>query len=204
MSEENQTTDPAKVDAENLPSVRAFEDKFTREFLQSIEETRDGYYPFKSKTNHYVMDFPEGGLVGERGYSLQDNSESYLVGVEGEDTDSQISIKYLGFMKHEFKDSRIETLIDSSEATLKFDTKDLDDRSISTAFFKEDNGYFGYVGLIQNSIGNGAVEVTYTSECKENVSKCEEVMNREKNIILDWIHSIKFINENGREETDGE
>ena len=144
MSEESQTTDPAKVDAENLPSVRAFEDKFTREFLQSIEETRDGYYPFKSKTNHYVMDFPEGGLVGERGYSLQDNSESYLVGVEGEDTDSQISIKYLGFMKHEFKDSRIETLIDSSEATLKFDTKDLDDRSISTAFFKEDNGYFGY------------------------------------------------------------
>ena len=33
------TTDPEKVDPEDLPKVKAFEDEFTRGYLQSTEET---------------------------------------------------------------------------------------------------------------------------------------------------------------------
>ncbi|MDO6657786.1 hypothetical protein [Anaerobacillus sp. 1_MG-2023] len=199
ISNEIKTTDPEKVDPKELPKVRAFKDEFTRGFLQSIKETREGYYLFRSNTNHYTMDFPSGGVIGEMGYSIQKGSESFLVGVEGKNTDSEISIKYLEFMKKELRESRIETLIKNSKSPLNFETRELDDRTISTAYFETDKGYYGYVALVQNTKRYGAVEVTYTSECKVDLSNCEEVIKSKKNSFTNWIESIHFINQETHE-----
>src|SRR5699024_10845192 len=44
--DEQKELKPADMDDEDLPDMGAFQDEFTRGFLQSTEETRTGYYPF--------------------------------------------------------------------------------------------------------------------------------------------------------------
>ena len=41
------------------PNVPAFDDHFTRKFLNKDREVNDGFYEFKSKTGQYTMWFPE-------------------------------------------------------------------------------------------------------------------------------------------------
>ncbi|NEW00973.1 hypothetical protein GYH73_004680 [Bacillus megaterium] len=41
------------------PNVPAFDDHFTREFLNKDKKVDDGFYEFKSKTGQYTMWFPE-------------------------------------------------------------------------------------------------------------------------------------------------
>src|SRR5699024_9847094 len=67
------STNPTEIDKGDLPDVHAFEDEFTRDFLQSTEETRDGYYHFVSGTGKYKMDFPSSGVIGDRSYIKKKN-----------------------------------------------------------------------------------------------------------------------------------
>src|SRR5699024_1354703 len=59
------STNPSEIDKEDLPDVHTFEDEFTRKFLQSTEDTEEGFYPFLSKTKQYKMDFPGGGVIDD-------------------------------------------------------------------------------------------------------------------------------------------
>ena len=61
---------PQDMPAEDLPQVEAFQDEFTRSFLQSTEETRPDYYPFLSNTGAFEMDLYKESRVNERSYSL--------------------------------------------------------------------------------------------------------------------------------------
>ena len=56
---------PSEMNHNDLPDERAFQDEFTRDFLQSIDETRPGYYPFLSRTGKYNMDFPASGVISK-------------------------------------------------------------------------------------------------------------------------------------------
>ncbi|WP_206892792.1 hypothetical protein [Bacillus sp. NTK071] len=196
MSDDNQTTDPEKVNAEELPKVRAFENEFTRGFLQSIEETRNGYYPFLSGTGNYKMDFPADGIIGEAGYSLQEGSESYLIGNTSGEIEGEIVIKYYQFMKNEFKDSSLQTLNDLYDRPLEFEEKKLDGRSINIAFFEDEIGNQIVVGFIQNTKDSGAVEVDYTFQCKESNSDCTKRIEDKKKDIENWMETITFLNKN--------
>src|SRR5699024_1268974 len=72
MDKDETSTNPSEIDKENLPDVHAFEDEFTRKFLQSTEETEEGFYPFLSKTKKYKMDFPGGGVIDDRAFSINE------------------------------------------------------------------------------------------------------------------------------------
>src|SRR5699024_9730136 len=68
--------------AEGFPDVRAFQDEFTREFLQSTKASRPGYYPFLSGTGAFEMDFPAEGKLGEKSYHIREkNYEALTIGV---------------------------------------------------------------------------------------------------------------------------
>jgi len=67
---------PSEMDPKNLPEGRAFEDEFTRSFLQSTEEVIPGYYPFLAKNGRWEMAFPENGLTGKKSYISKQNTES--------------------------------------------------------------------------------------------------------------------------------
>jgi hypothetical protein len=49
----------AKEHPKKWPNTAAFQDEYTREFMASTKEVKDGYYLFKSKTGGYTMWFPK-------------------------------------------------------------------------------------------------------------------------------------------------
>ncbi len=197
MSEEKQTTDPEKVDIEKLPNVKAFEDEFTKGFIQSINETEEGFYPFLSETDAYSMNFPQEGVIDERGYYVQDGTEKYSIGLKDNNVSTRINIKYYQFMKAEFMESSLQTLEENFDLPLQFQEKKLDGRTKQRAFYEDEDGYFGVVAIVQNTENNGAIEVTTLSECsKGNAdSDCNQVKKDYKTTIYHWLESIKFITE---------
>ena len=63
------------------PETPAFKDDFTREFMDSTEEIKDGYYRFKSKTEGYTMLFPVNATVDAVSYGVDhDVYEAYTFG----------------------------------------------------------------------------------------------------------------------------
>jgi hypothetical protein len=61
------------INESRYPNVPAFDDHFTREFLDKDKKVDNGFYEFKSKTGQYTMWFPEDYQM------LHDASEYYSV-----------------------------------------------------------------------------------------------------------------------------
>ncbi|MCM3163294.1 hypothetical protein [Metabacillus litoralis] len=57
-----------EVDSKELPNTEAFQDEFTRGFLDSTKEVEDGYYLFRSKTDGYTMLYPSNAKISEIPY----------------------------------------------------------------------------------------------------------------------------------------
>ncbi|MFE4090330.1 hypothetical protein ACFX4K_03700 [Priestia sp. YIM B13484] len=61
------------INESRYPNVPAFDDHFTREFLNKDKKVDDGFYEFKSKTGQYTMWFPEEYQL------IHENDEDYVV-----------------------------------------------------------------------------------------------------------------------------
>src|SRR5699024_814640 len=64
---------PSDMHNEDLRDVKACNDAFTRDLLQSVEETEEGFYPLLSGTGKYKMDFPAGGGIDDKMYTNRDD-----------------------------------------------------------------------------------------------------------------------------------
>lgn len=74
-----QSVSPSEMDPNELPKVPAFQDEFTRDFIQSTEPVKEGYYHFQSRSNSFTMNFPERMIVVDESYSLgPDDRSEYL------------------------------------------------------------------------------------------------------------------------------
>src|SRR5699024_12287330 len=73
MGDSDSNQKPSDMHNEDLPDVKAFNDESTRDFLQSVEETAEGFYPFLSGTGKYTMDFPAGGASDAKLYTNSDD-----------------------------------------------------------------------------------------------------------------------------------
>ncbi|GAB1766303.1 hypothetical protein [Priestia megaterium] len=66
------------INESRYPNVPAFDDRFTRKFLNKDKKVDDGFYEFKSKTGQYTMWFPKGyQLIKENGEDYVINGNSY-------------------------------------------------------------------------------------------------------------------------------
>jgi hypothetical protein len=116
MEQNNQgeasTVKPSEMDETDLPKNRAFEQEFTRGFLQSTEEIEDGYYPFVSGTGRYKMWFPAGTQIGDKGYIKEgDYYENYQLHVSNDSgSASGITINYQALRQQEFYEDNLESL----------------------------------------------------------------------------------------------
>ncbi|MCM3150775.1 hypothetical protein M3611_02035 [Priestia megaterium] len=61
------------INESRYPNVPAFNDHFTRKFLNKDKKMDDGFYEFKSKTGQYTMWFPEEYRL------IHENDEDYVV-----------------------------------------------------------------------------------------------------------------------------
>ncbi|APC47555.1 hypothetical protein BME96_04950 [Virgibacillus halodenitrificans] len=195
QEDKKQHVKPSEINVENLPDVRAFQDEFTREFLQSTEETREGYYPFLSGTGAYKMDFPAGGIVGEKGYAIEgERFESFRIGVKEKQIASSINFKYKNEKRNNVE-VNLDMLKTSMNKSLQFEEFSLKDRDMYLARFENESGSYGMVGYIQNKLSTGGVSAIYTSECTESPQPCEEVNEINNKKMLNWLKSIKFVKE---------
>ncbi|RFA33337.1 hypothetical protein CAI16_15095 [Virgibacillus dokdonensis] len=192
------TKKPSEMNPEDLPDVRAFQDEFTRGFLQSTEETKPGYYPFLSGTGKYEMDFPEGGMISERAYARKEKvHEGYSVHilsdvVGGADT----TIFYYSDDTTDELDMNLESF--SSRIGKDINYKEIagDGQSLYYGNF-ERMGFHTYAGYIQNENGNGALEVIYRIDCRQELKeKCNKNKTENEKYVLDWLKTIRFIDEN--------
>ncbi|AIF42807.1 hypothetical protein [Virgibacillus sp. SK37] len=193
QEDKEQRVKPSEMHVEDLPDVRAFEDEFTREFLQSTEETREGYYSFMSGTKAYKMDFPAGGIVGKKGYSKKEQEfESYLVGVdEGNGFEASIKIDY--YSKKGTTSAELGMLSKQFKQKLNFKSYDKNDNTISLANFKEDKNNFGTVALLDDKNTKRGLSLIYETECVGSDEDCEIKKKAMQSKIEKWINSIKFV-----------
>ncbi|GGB32099.1 hypothetical protein F3157_21735 [Virgibacillus dakarensis] len=198
MDNDKPNAKPSEMNPEDLPDVRAFNDEFTRDFLQSTEETRPGYYPFLSGTGAYKMDFPAGGIVGEKGYGIiKEKKEGYLIGIENEDgTGSSITINYYSHPKADDIEIHLEQLEDRLGTDVEFKKMNSDgDKQL--LYFTDaglDGEFYTFAGYVQNEVNNGGIEVIYNTRCIDSEEKCTERKEKEKERVIKWMKSIQFVN----------
>ncbi|SHH15366.1 hypothetical protein [Virgibacillus chiguensis] len=199
------TKKPSEMNPENLPDVRAFQDEFTRGFLQSTEETRPGYYPFLSGTGKYEMDFPEGGIIGERGYFADDKeyeelSVHILNGVVG---GAGITIFYFSDYTADELDMNLKSF--SSRIGEDINYKKIAGDGLSLYYSNIDKSeFYAYAGYIQNEKAGGALEIIYQIDCRQELKeKCNKNEIENEKYVLDWLKSVSFIDEDKEVNGDG-
>ncbi|WP_085992902.1 hypothetical protein [Oceanobacillus senegalensis] len=190
----NATTHPAEMDPEDLPDVKAFQDEFTREFLESTEETRPGFYPFLSGKGAYTMDFPANGLIDERGYSNSQGFEGYLVGVEEEENKGYLlNVSYYSYNRIGKEKRNLEQLEERSGEQLEFEKIELDGRTLYIApLDNNEYGEIGYAGYLQNLSNSGGIQIFYKLACSGSDKECQEKLEQEKPSVVAWMKSIHF------------
>lgn len=203
---------PQDMPAEDLPQVEAFQDEFTRSFLQSTEETRPDYYPFLSNTGAFEMDLYKESRVNERSYSLRRKGFEMLRVTTG-NQDSQfihnVTITYTGHLTEEIhKKTRLQMLRQSSGEDLEFERIEQEDQIIYIGPYELNpdgpagSESYGYGAFIFNNLGRGGIEVKYGSNCYRN---CDEEREKDQAAIYDWIlNGIRFVDSNEAGEQDGE
>ncbi|WP_419882346.1 hypothetical protein ACN6MY_00495 [Peribacillus sp. B-H-3] len=106
---------PIEKKEEELPKTRAFQDDFTKGFIDFSKFNEDGYYIFKSKTAKYKMLLPNDGIVNDFSYSNKGTkSEFYTVSIKYKDEyEAAMQISYNGEL------SNSQDIIDYSLESLK-------------------------------------------------------------------------------------
>lgn len=191
---QDQSQKPSEMNPEDLPDVRAFNDEFTLDFLQSTGETRDGYYPFLSGTGQYKMDFPAGGVIGERGYFIRENGhEEIQIHIKSE-TGSRINMIYYSYFKTEQIAENLEGFKHRIGYDDEFKKLEEDNQTLYYSNFKSDI-FRIYAGYVQNERGNGGIEIVYEIDCRgEKEKNCAENERQNKELAMEWMKSVKFIN----------
>ncbi|WP_405100051.1 hypothetical protein [Oceanobacillus sp. FSL H7-0719] len=192
MNNEDQTKKPSEMNPEELPDGRAFEDEFTRDFLQSTEESKPGYYPFLSGTGKYKMDFPLEGTVGEQGYALKDKDyEGLFIGVNAGDIHSAIRLNYYSTDEKGREDSKLDMINDRIGQELEYDKYTSENSTLYLSYF-ETEMYYGYAGFLQNEAENGGIRIIYQTECVASKEKCEAIKAESIDVMKNQIESIQF------------
>lgn len=195
MGGEKETKKPSDMKEEDLPDVQAFDDEFTRDFLQSTEETREGHYPFVSGTGNYKFDFPAEGVIGEKAYSKKKKGyEEFPIHIEGA-TGSSLRINYYAHRKTD----QLKKDIDAFRSRIGYDGefKKIEEGSRLIYYSNiEENGFDNYFGYILSDQNMGAIETVYEIDCRgEKEEICKENKQRNKEHIMNWMKSVQFIND---------
>ena len=194
VNNEDQTKKPSEMSPDELPNVRAFEDEFTRGFLQSTEESRTGYYPFLSGTGKYGMDFPVGGIVGEKNYALKETDyEGLSIGIKNYNgTGSHLKLNYYSTDEKGREDLKLDMINNRIGRELEYEKLPSENQTLYLSYYEEDKMYYGYAGFLQNEVENGGIEIIYQTECLSSKEECAGILPEAKHMMKQQIESIQF------------
>ncbi|PAE16131.1 hypothetical protein CHH91_10890 [Virgibacillus sp. 7505] len=197
MSNEKNSVSPSEMDPSDLPDVPAFQDEFTRDFLQSTEQTKKGYYPLLSGSNSFTMDFPKDMVISKESYNIQssDKGETIVISYPSHQGKAFI-IQSLSYSHSQLsaEDSK-EQMVNSAGRELNFQAIESSNEKqhIEIAEY-EDDSLSIIEALIWND-NNEAIQTHTTITCKEETNKeeCTKSKEIQKEKALDMLKSIQLI-----------
>src|SRR5699024_9734874 len=175
------------------------EDDLTRKFLQSTEETEEGFYPFLSKTKKYKMDFPGGGVIDNRAYFIKEKvHEEVHISIE-DDTGFGMDVIY-------YSDDTKEHLKENLNAFKKrlgydgeFEKIEEGNQTLNYAHY-EDEVFRTYSGYVLNEKGICNIEVIYNIDYQYQLELLNKNKHSYKECALELMESLLFISENEGED----
>lgn len=194
-SEPENNLEPENDVPEDLPDVRAFQDAFTRPFLQSKEESEPGYYLFKSETGMFQMNFPADGIIEEKSHIEKNgNFESFLMSTKKDDQLSLTVVTYDQMDEDDDIESILEDVEEKFDTDLDFSESEWTDRTLYLSPLPVDEGSLGYIGLLISDSSDEKVEIIYEAQCESPEETCFEA-DEKANEFTNWLKSIEFIQE---------
>lgn len=188
-----------------LPNAEAFQDEYTRQFMYSTEEVKEGYYLFESLTEKYMMDFPEDGIVMDHIKTEDNTSETItFLFTFNDESLSQLNYEFIFFLKRlEDGEEALQKIqiypdtdFDYNSEMEKIETKDT---MIYHALLERDlNGDVGHhmIGAIE---AKGIPQMIYFDAKLRIVSEDErmsdETLEKAREDILELVERVQFTKE---------
>jgi hypothetical protein len=191
----------SKAQPEKLPDTVAFQDKFTREFMVSPKEVKEGYYLFKSKTGGYTMLYPKNAKMDRMFYEKHKKYyESIHLGGgrERENISNYMIVTYENAPITEDIDVNLDllsTYVHHNGKYIKFLSGD------NTIYFgkneqhiSNDNNDIAYYffSYVKSNHSHQAVRFIYAVLCKDENQKCSIDVQKEEERAKMFMKSIKF------------
>ena len=170
------------------PDTAAFKDDFTKDFMDSPKEVKDGYYLFKSKTGGYTMLYPVNATLDN---SYYERHKDYYEAIYYGDSYSKSNIAYSVKATYEDKqitediDVNLDLLKDSLDYSGGFQKLNSKDQAYYYAKKIDKVGkkgdvqkFYEFFSYIKSHKSHQAIRFLYTITCADNTKKC--VINEKK------------------------
>ncbi|WP_027409946.1 hypothetical protein [Anoxybacteroides tepidamans] len=194
--------DANKEQPKKWPNTAAFQDEYTRKFMASTKEVKDGYYLFKSKTGGYTMWFPKNATMSKLFY---EKHEKYFESLRFGESDKVNNIAYSTQIVYENKkitDSIGVNLELLSESTnYKGEFKKLYGKDMTVYFAKQEyllsdkkSKVHRFIGYLKSNHSHQAVEFYYAVSCLDKKEVCRIDLEKEEKKAKMLMQSVRFLN----------
>ncbi|MBA4536363.1 hypothetical protein H1Z61_04200 [Bacillus aquiflavi] len=203
MSNQGKQNEPKaskELSPEELPQVEAFQDEFTRQFLDSTKEVKPGFYLFRSGTNGYTMLFPENAILSDKFYEVDQNHfETIGIGASfGENISYFMNLRYLNKAHTNMIESYLDTMRSRVGYEGEFEEISLQDKQIHYAKREKefesskriDYSFFSYIKA-KNS--KQAIQFIFGIACDDGSKPCQLNVNEAEQLAKTLMESITFI-----------
>jgi hypothetical protein len=192
----------SKAQPEKLPDTVAFQDEFTREFMVSPKEVKEGYYLFKSRTGGFTMWFPKDAKISNMFYEKHDKyyESSRFGGVR-----KQENVTYAVDMVYENRnitnviDVNLSLLSDYADYNGEYTKIEGDS---STIYFAKNeqhisvnnkkNIVYYFFSYVKSNYSPQAVRFIYWVKCEDIARGCHIDVDKEEERAKMLMKSIEF------------
>lgn len=197
MNNDKESKSSSANEAKEFPEVTAFQDEFTREFLESTEPTKEGYYPFLSKTNAYKMDFPENMTISEKSYNIGPDNRSETVILSPQNPKGayvEHQVEYYSFLSDEEHGRDQITSRTGLEINFEEVPSDFQEQHLEIAEYNYEN-VTEIAALIWKEGQEGQIHSFSSIRCTEDTESddCSKQKENRKNEIINWLKGIQLI-----------
>ncbi|MFS0560710.1 hypothetical protein AB1K91_08210 [Terribacillus sp. 179-K 1B1 HS] len=201
MSNGKESLSPSEMDPKDLPDVPAFQDEYTKEYMQSTEQVKDGYYPLISKTNGFTLHFPEDMVIDDTSNAQPDNHYESLI-FHYENNDIAVMDEYIIHYLSPVSDIEWSKDYMNRRAGEELNFKKLEavyeNQYIEIAEIK-DESTLTLVALIWND-NDQQTQIFTDIMCSKEIDKdeCASLQDKEREKVIDVFKSIKFLDDKGK------
>ncbi|MDL4842639.1 hypothetical protein [Aquibacillus rhizosphaerae] len=184
-----------------LPETKAFQDEFTREFMDSTEEVKDGYYLFRSKTDGYTMLFPKDAEILDSPIYERDKDFFEFVNFVDYSREQNYNYEY-DIMYSMYGEEGVEVSLKGLSRRVGYsgEYQEIEGENTRIYYAKEQELYksderertvYGFFSYIVPKGGAVGVEFIYSSHCYvEEACNIEPEKEEEKALML--MKSVQF------------